>query len=308
MADEAYPLPGVSSITSLAQWESFFGAVTPTSGVVVGSGSELAGSLDVGGRNAVVATGAALIRGFYKPISAATSTAIPGASAANRVDRLVLRLDRSASVAANFAKPAVLTGTSGSTVPPTLSSSPTGLWDLPICRWTSASSGTLTGLVDERQFLDKGTRKCTSGNRPLNPSAGDTAFETDTYRWIGWTGFVWTVLGAAPTWQPLTITSGFKWLGSGHHPEYMITGMGQVRLRGLVARNSGYLANADQPVSVPAPGGTLSSWFVAAATSTSVGHSVRWQIDAAGHAYVQWNATGYSPNWASLDGITYDQV
>lgn len=214
MADDAYPLPGVSSITTTAQWEAFFTAVTPSSGVVVGYANELAGSLDASGRTARIATGAAFLRGFYKPVSSLTSTAIPAASASNRVDRLVLRLDRSAGTAANFVKPTVLTGTSGSTVPPALSTSTTGSWDLPICRWTSASSGALTGLVDERQFIGKGIARCTSTNRPMNPAAGDVAFETDTTNWMGWTGSGWVALRSDSGTVTLSLNSTYWTAGS----------------------------------------------------------------------------------------------
>lgn len=192
MADEAYPLPGVTTMSTLAEWEAFF---TPLGldGVIRGTGNELVGSLNSGARTAVVGTGAANIRGFHKPVTSATSTAIPAASAQNRVDRLVLRLDRTASAAANFIKPAVITGTSGSTTPPALQATTSGLWDLPICRWTSASNGALSGLTDERYWADG------SFNSTSRPPAAPARFgiELDTGPRTMWAN--------GTTWSPITL-------------------------------------------------------------------------------------------------------
>lgn len=152
MVDSAFPLPGVTTVATIGDWESLFYPGFQ-SGVVPGVGNELAPSLDATGRNAVINTGGALVRAFYKPVSASTATAIPAASSQNRIDRLVLRLDRSQTVAANFIVPVVITGTPGSSPqPPALTQTPGGLWDLPIAYWTSTSTGGLTGLVDERDF------------------------------------------------------------------------------------------------------------------------------------------------------------
>jgi len=81
------------------------------------------------------------------------STPIPVASAQNRIDRLVLRLNRGASTSPTVVQPVVITGTpSGSPIEPPLVQTPTGLYDIPVCSWTSTSAGALTGLVDERQY------------------------------------------------------------------------------------------------------------------------------------------------------------
>jgi hypothetical protein len=152
MTDNAFPLPGVTTVSTITDWENLFAPGFET-GVVPGNGNELAPTLDTSGRNAVIDTGNAIIRAFCKPVSVSTATAIPAASSQDRIDRLVLRLDRSASVAANFIQPVVITGTPGSSPAlPALTQTPTGLWDLPIAHWTSKSTGALTGLADERYF------------------------------------------------------------------------------------------------------------------------------------------------------------
>ena len=186
---DAYPFPGTTQITTQQEWEGFFAAIG--SGVITG----LAPSLNSGARQAVISAGRAIVQGFLKPVESSTGTAIPAASPQNRVDRLVLRLDRDAVTAADLVKPVVLTGTPGSSTPPALTRSTTGKWDLPIARWTSQANGALTGLVDEREWLGNRVRRCTSTSRPTSPQAGDIIYETDTGRWMGWRGTAWATLG-----------------------------------------------------------------------------------------------------------------
>lgn len=193
---DAYPFPGVTQLETQDQWEEFFSTIG--SGVIEG----LAASLNSGTRQAVMAAGSALLHGFLKPVESVTGTAIPAASSQNRTDRLVLRLDRSAATAADYIKPVVLTGTPGTATPPALTRTTSGLWDLRIARWTSASNGALTGLVDEREWLGTRVRKCLSTSRPESPQEGDIIRETDTGRWVGWTGSEWVVL------YPVTSDSG----------------------------------------------------------------------------------------------------
>lgn len=197
MADEGFPLPGVTQITDVGGWEGFFSA-TQESGVIFG----LEPSLNSGARTVSVAIGSAFIRGFYKPNSGTLATGVPGASAQNRVDRLVCRLNRSATLAADFIKFVILQGTSGSTTPPALTQvlTTTGIWEQPICRWTSASNGTLSGLVDERHspwgWFTSGAR--TAGLVPPYPAR--VAVELDT-------GRVWRGDNAA--WHLLTEDTGW---------------------------------------------------------------------------------------------------
>jgi hypothetical protein len=134
-------------------------------GIDATAGNALAPSLDTGGRNAVVASGNIIVRGQLWRCDAPVSTPIPAASAQNRIDRLVLRLNRGASTSPTVVQPVVITGTpSGTPVEPPLVQTPAGLYDVPICSWTSTSAGAITSLVDERQFcLDTWHNITTSG-------------------------------------------------------------------------------------------------------------------------------------------------
>jgi hypothetical protein len=118
-------------------------------------GSAMTPSLDTGGRNAVLADGNAAIKGMLWRCDAPVSTPIPAASAQNRIDRLVLQLNRGATSSATVIQPVVVTGTpSGSPVIPSLVQTPTGIWQIPVSHWTSTSAGALTGLIDDRRLAN----------------------------------------------------------------------------------------------------------------------------------------------------------
>ena len=203
MADDAYPVPGISAMSTVGQWEEFFHPAMG-SGVIPGEGSELLPSLDASGRNAVIQSGGAIVRAFYKPVSAATYTAIPAASSQNRIDRLVLRLNRAASTAAAFIVPTVITGTPApSPSIPAVTQTATGLWDLPIAHWTSASDGSLSGLVDERLKISSpiavmpstgGTPVLDRASLLIQPDTGNVLVSTSP-------GAAWQTVYQADTWQ-----------------------------------------------------------------------------------------------------------
>jgi|SRR5215472_158183 len=142
-----------TQLSSTSDWEALFSAAGVQDGIDGSQASAMTPSLDTGGRNAVIQAGNALIRGQLWRCDAAVSTSIPAASAQNRIDRLVLRLNRVASTSPTVVQPVVITGTpSGSPSEPPLTQTPTGIYDIPISSWTSTSAGALTSLVDERQF------------------------------------------------------------------------------------------------------------------------------------------------------------
>jgi hypothetical protein len=213
MADDGYPYPGTSQITTAAEWEGFFSAVQ-LDGVV--SGLDL--SLNAGARTAIVSAGAAYLRGFYKPVTAPTATPVPAASLQDRVDRLVMRLDRGAATAADYIKPVVLPGTAGVATPPALTwqLTTTGVWDLPIGRWTSTAAGALTNLVDERYFLGGSFTSAsrTAGVLPAYPPRVE--LEKDTGKIFRSDGNAWTQVLEDTGWVGLTMNGpeGSAWTGS----------------------------------------------------------------------------------------------
>lgn len=210
-ADDAFPLPGVTAMSTIADWEKFFGTSAP-SGVLSGVLSQLAPTLDSSGRQALMASGAAMLRGFHKPLPSQVGTDIPAPSAGDRIDRLVLRLNRSAVAAADFVKPTVIQGTSGVGTPPAIQSSLSagGLWDLTISRWTSKASGALTGLVDERYWIGNLALFNSTAQAPLSPPR--LGLQIDTLEMMWSDGVSWQVVGAIERTGYSTLTLSGSWI------------------------------------------------------------------------------------------------
>ncbi len=187
-----------TQLTATADWESLMAAAGVRDGV--DQTSSLVPTLDTSGRNAVIAAGNCVIKGMLWRCDAPVNTAIPAASASNRIDRLVLRMNRGASTSPTVIQPVVITGTpSGSPTEPPLVQTPSGIWDIPISSWTSASNGTLTGLLDERQYT--GTvrdnwhdmRIGNLGNGWVGTIGGWHPPQyrfADDYKWVEITGFI----------------------------------------------------------------------------------------------------------------------
>ncbi|WP_141576114.1 hypothetical protein [Actinomadura sp. WMMA1423] len=210
--DAAFPTSD-STLSTMAQWEKFFTGFS-ADGVIPGVLNELAATLNTGARTAVLGTGAAQIRGFHVDNPSTTATSIPAADAQNRIDRLALRLDRTASAAANWIKPVVIKGTPAtSPAIPALSQTGGGNYDIPIARWTAASNGSLSGLTDERVFAAAPPVEFRSGARPA-ATLRRVGFERDTGKVLFADGSVWRTIYQPPLDQVLTI-SGSGWSTSG---------------------------------------------------------------------------------------------
>lgn len=222
----ARPSPFTNLTTSL-EWERLCAGLGTYDGVdEVPGGTGLQPSLDGSNRWAVMAAGRAVIKGQLWSCDANVNTSIPAASAQNRIDRLVLRLSRTAGDATSFLQPAIVQGTpSGSPVVPNLTQTTTGIYEVPIARWTSASNGNLTGLIDERQFVGLAVSIGTSTNRPT-VTKPRLLVETDTKDLRYWDGSSWVKLNAEqPTaWQNFGAASN-GWHVDGH-AKYKKTGEG----------------------------------------------------------------------------------
>jgi hypothetical protein len=144
-----------TQMTTTGEWEYLHTAIGAVTAIDASVGSAMVPSLDTGGRNAVIADGVVAIKGQLWRCDAPVSTPIPAASAQNRIDRLVLRLTRGATTSATVVVPTVITGTpSGSPVMPPIVQTSTGIWDVPVCSWTSTSAGAITTLVDQRRMTN----------------------------------------------------------------------------------------------------------------------------------------------------------
>jgi hypothetical protein len=241
----ARPSPFLT-LTTDADWESFTNGAGNGDGVVMSPSTSLAPSLDTGGRNAVMAAGTAIIKGKLWSCDAPVSTAVPVASAQNRIDRLVLQLNRSAGTAAAFVQPVVVTGTpSGTPTIPALTQGSSGVWQLPISHWTSTSAGGLTSLVDERIDVGKTMLSGLAANMPTWLIRPTLYFQTDTGDLYIWYGSSWNFLSQAPSASQSmpAMTSGWN---IGGLAKYKLNGDGdlQVSFRNLHSNgtqtNDGY--------------------------------------------------------------------
>lgn len=166
MADptQAYPVATLNNVDTDAQWEKLTGAIA-ASGVDAGDGpGALAVTLNSSTRSAVVAPGGAFLQGRYRPAQAsAESVAIPAASSQDRYDRVVMRLNRGASLLGDVVKPVIITGTpANSPSKPAILNNAT-LYDVPLASYRAAANGTLTELVDERRFIGLASRAAPIG-------------------------------------------------------------------------------------------------------------------------------------------------
>lgn len=145
--------------------------------------SSLARGVDINIGNAL------MLGHWYRNSAIKTLQSSVNGTSSPRIDRAVLRLDRTA----NTLTVEKIEGTAGGQAPtPTNTATVT---ETPVHRWTIGPGGTAaTSLTDERPFLGSLVVPCTSTNRPLNPFTGMVGYETDTGRWIGWTGSTWRVI------------------------------------------------------------------------------------------------------------------
>jgi hypothetical protein len=141
-----------------------------------------------------VQAGYAIIKGFLWGTDSTDSVNIAAASAHDRIDRLVLRLNRSAGSAAADIQPVIIAGTASTTpVPPSLLSS-AQFQDLLIAQWTSKADGSFTAVQDLRQFCGTPVVVFTSTSRPLNPPRPMIGIETNTGALAYWNGSQWSYI------------------------------------------------------------------------------------------------------------------
>jgi hypothetical protein len=303
--DLVAPTPGLTDpevIATAADWESFFRA-----GLLDGVIEGMKPSLDAAGRNAVLAAGSAFVRAYIAVAETSNATPIAAPSGASRVDRLVLRLDRTQTSKTQWIVPTVIPGTPGSNPqPPALQASASAQWDLPVARWTSAASGALTGLVDERVLLGGPVMMmATQGARPPQSRPGLLIDQGAGSLLISPDGVAWSTVWQPPdAWHPLLPGgSPFSSLSGWGVPRYRLApdrsavqfagtlkGSGAQQLATIATLPAGYFDTVQR-----ATGITVESTGGSAFTGSWVG------LDVSGHLAITTAGTG---GWlAFLDGL-----
>ncbi|MBZ6258873.1 hypothetical protein KVH22_25490 [Streptomyces olivaceus] len=155
---------------------------TPTNPAVVAAG--------IGLTVTVRADVAASVRGhaWYSGSSTVTLDVDPNTSGQTRVDRIVLRLDRSTWTV----RAVVLKGVPGAGAPMlTQGVGVTGVYEVPVARVTVLNGAAAVSVAREELYVGTRCRPCTSGTRNPNPEIGELCYETNTGRTMQWSGSSW---------------------------------------------------------------------------------------------------------------------
>lgn len=171
-------------------------------------------------------------------------------SGSTRVDRVVLRLDRSVWTVRAVVKP----GTPGGGAPAlTQNTGDTGVYEIPLATVTLVSGASTVTVARGELYVGVRIRPCTSSSRNPNPVPGEMCFETNTGRVRVWTGDSWAglfddsgVIGVNSPLSAWTVTV----------ESVLQKRNGNVHLRlGSFQRAAGTLAGGDEsrlPVLIPA--------------------------------------------------------
>ncbi|MFG2679170.1 hypothetical protein [Streptomyces sp. NPDC048392] len=171
-------------------------------------------------------------------------------SGSTRIDRIVLRLDRSAWTV----RAVVKAGTPGAGAP-ALSQTlgETGVYEVPVARATVLAGAAAVSVTREELYIGTRFRPCTSSSRNPIPVVGEFGVETDTGRVIKWNGASWVVIFGEP--GEITVNASV----SGWTPTFDSTleyDANTVHLRlGTFTRTGGSLSAATDsrlPVLIPA--------------------------------------------------------
>jgi hypothetical protein len=171
-------------------------------------------------------------------------------SGKTRVDRVVLRLDRSAWTV----RAVVKAGTPGGSAPAlTQNTGDTGVYEVPLANVSLVSGANSVTVARNELYVGVRIRPCTSTTRNPVPELGEMCFETNTGRVRVWTGDAWKGLfddsGVIGINSPLSAWS----IGT---ESVLQKRNGNVHLRlGSFQRAAGTLAGSDEsrlPVLIPA--------------------------------------------------------
>lgn len=145
-----------------------------------------------------IGAGSAVVQGFLydltasKTIDVATVGTQPSAGQ-SRTDSVVLKLDPAATPASTRLSVQLHAGTpatTGSQAAPTLTKSPTGVWEVEIARLTRAASSNVA-QASITQLQPRVVTMTLSTNSPGNPTVGQLWMDANGATWR-WTGTAWT--------------------------------------------------------------------------------------------------------------------
>jgi len=158
---------------------------------------------DSSGRQVLVRTGRAIVRGvFYENTTTKTVAIAANSTGSTRLDRIVLKLDPTANTVTAVAK-------TGSTSPPALTQDDTGVWEMPLARVTVANgaTGIAAGQVtDERVHTNTDVIPSRLATDITSPRFGTITSELSTGLLKWWNGTSWLII---PNYLDLSRTLGY---------------------------------------------------------------------------------------------------
>jgi hypothetical protein len=166
-------------------------------------GTGLSVYADGTGMTVKVNSGFAIVRGHAIYSTAIEPLTVTASNTSARVDRVVLKLDPATNSITLVVKP----GTAGSSTPPALTQTDTGIYELSLAtvavgaNVTSISAAAVTG---DRQFVGNTVGAWTTATRPSSPRTGRLGYNTTTATWEFWSGSAWTNITQAIDWTTLT--------------------------------------------------------------------------------------------------------
>ncbi|HEX5541975.1 MAG TPA: hypothetical protein VFX60_10525 [Micromonospora sp.] len=252
MAQNSWPSPGYNNraVTDLeyermaARFSDDGVYGSPLDPAVVSAGA----GLQVAIRAGVEAS----VRGHGWTSGTSTVTLPIGANSSGqtRVDRVVLRLDRSTWQVRAVPKQ----GTPGGGAPAlTQQTGDTGVYEIPLARATVPNGANAVTITREELYVGSRRRPCTSTTRNPNPMIGEECYETDTGDVRIWTGKAWQLVSGDS--GPVIVTATVSgW--SSISDSVLEKRNGVVHLRaGTIQRTGGTLAagvDTRLPILIPA--------------------------------------------------------
>lgn len=200
MAITSYPFD--AQVVTETQYSQMFrefqdsgvAAAYDASGFLVAAGS---------GMTVNVQPGLAFLRGFVVSSTATEPVSIPAASTSVRVDRVILRLDPSLNSIALTVKQ----GTAGSTTPPALTQTDTGIYEIALAQVTvNANATSVAGgdITSTRSVVGTRVGMWATITRPASPRKGQLGYNNTTSTWEFWNGTAWASLISSVDWANLS--------------------------------------------------------------------------------------------------------
>ena len=192
--------PYVAQDTTDIEYGRLFREMAASDGVTGSFGDNtLVVTADSSARSVKISAGSACLRGYMFYSTAIEVIPVNAPSAASRMDLLVLELNLSAPLVANRILPKILPGSSGSLVPPSLTQTETGIYQIPLSTIQVDAGITVIAadkVSDVRSWMEQKYGAWTTNRRPSSPKKYKLGFNETVNLWEYYNGSSWVSIGA----------------------------------------------------------------------------------------------------------------